>query len=102
MARSSPQIMAANEQTSSGGDISSFDSLVTPPWPSRRRCRSCDPGPARPRLSDNLGAFDLRLGVDEIDRLTSVSAPGLPDYPYGMLKRYAEMTHWKIPGTTGR
>ncbi len=47
------------------------------------------------QLDDNLGAADLRLDDDEIARLTAVSAPGLPDYPYAMLEEFAGMDHWR-------
>ncbi len=51
------------------------------------------------QLDDNLGAADVTLSTDEIDRLTTVSAPGLPDYPYAMLEEFAGMEHWRILGT---
>jgi aryl-alcohol dehydrogenase (NADP+) len=35
------------------------------------------------QLNDNLGAVDLVLTGDELDTLTSVSAPRVDDYPYG-------------------
>jgi aryl-alcohol dehydrogenase-like predicted oxidoreductase len=36
------------------------------------------------QLADNLGAADLRLEAEEMERLTAVSAPMPPDYPYGV------------------
>ena len=35
------------------------------------------------QLRDNLGAADLDLSVEEAERLSSVSAPRVDDYPYG-------------------
>ncbi|QCB94495.1 aldo/keto reductase [Cellulomonas shaoxiangyii] len=35
------------------------------------------------QLDDNLGAADLRLSPDAIERLTEVSTPRVDDYPYG-------------------
>jgi aryl-alcohol dehydrogenase-like predicted oxidoreductase len=35
------------------------------------------------QLADNLGAVDLVLGEDELERLSAVSAPRIDDYPYG-------------------
>lgn len=35
------------------------------------------------QLRDNMGALTLRLGDDELGRLTEVSAPPAEDYPYG-------------------
>ena len=37
----------------------------------------------REQLADNLGAADLELSSDELQRLDAASAPDLPDYPYG-------------------
>jgi aryl-alcohol dehydrogenase-like predicted oxidoreductase len=36
------------------------------------------------QLADNLGAVDLRLEAEEMERLTAISAPMPPDYPYGV------------------
>ena len=35
------------------------------------------------QLADNLGAATLELSVDEIAKLSAISAPQLEDYPYG-------------------
>ncbi len=35
------------------------------------------------QLKDNLGAFDLSLDQGDLQALTDVSAPRMPDYPYG-------------------
>jgi aryl-alcohol dehydrogenase-like predicted oxidoreductase len=36
------------------------------------------------QLEDNLGATRLTLDADELDRLTTASAPQVEDYPYGV------------------
>lgn len=36
------------------------------------------------QLADNLRAADLKLADDAMERLTTVSAPTPPDYPYGV------------------
>ncbi len=51
------------------------------------------------QLTDNLGAADLTLTTQELDRLGEASAPRVDDYPYGtagVAQRARE-----IPGTTG-
>ncbi len=35
------------------------------------------------RLDDNLGAVDVALTTEEMDRLDVASDPGASDYPYG-------------------
>jgi len=45
------------------------------------------------QLEDNLGAVDVRLTAEETARLTAISEPPLPDYPYGFLSRAAERRH---------
>jgi len=39
------------------------------------------------QLADNLGAAGLELSAEETARLDAVSAPALPDYPYGFIAR---------------
>lgn len=51
------------------------------------------------QLNDNLGAADVELTSDEIDRLTAISAPGLPDYPYAMIEEFSNVDHWRTLGT---
>ena len=51
------------------------------------------------QLQQSLAAGELALTGDQLDRLTTVSAPGLPDYPYGMLERACGMTVWQELGT---
>ncbi|MBS1183403.1 MAG: aldo/keto reductase [Proteobacteria bacterium] len=48
------------------------------------------------QLADNLKAADLRLADDEMERLTTVSAPMPPDYPYGV--QGVAQRHRKIAG----
>jgi hypothetical protein len=42
------------------------------------------------QLADNLGAAGLELSAAETARLDAVSAPALPDYPYGFIARAGE------------
>ena len=51
------------------------------------------------QLQQSLTATELTLTADQLDRLTTVSAPGVPDYPYGMLERACGMTIWQELGT---
>ena len=53
------------------------------------------------QLSQNLAAADLELTPDEVRRLTAVSAPGLPPYPYGMLEDFCGIEVWQQLGTGG-
>lgn len=48
------------------------------------------------QLAENLKAASLHLTVEEITKLTSVSAPAISDYPYG--KGGAAQRHRKIAG----
>jgi len=50
------------------------------------------------QLEDNLGAAGFVLSDDEVARLTAVSAPGLPPYPYGFMERYCDVTTWRSLG----
>lgn len=50
------------------------------------------------QLDQVLGAVDVELDADDLARLTSVSAPGVPDYPYGMLEEFSAMTIWRELG----
>jgi aryl-alcohol dehydrogenase-like predicted oxidoreductase len=54
------------------------------------------------QLEQNLAAEDLVLAEDDVARLTRVSAPGLPPYPYGMIERYCGVTLWRDLGTSSR
>jgi aryl-alcohol dehydrogenase-like predicted oxidoreductase len=50
------------------------------------------------QLADNLGTADLVLSGDQVDELTTVSAPGLPPYPYGMVEDHCDVAHWRRLG----
>lgn len=56
-------------------------------------CRTVD------QLEDNLGALDWNLDTEEMDALTGVSAPGIPDYLQGFLQKNAGMGIWDRLGT---
>ena len=51
------------------------------------------------QLRDNLAAADVALSADDIDQLTTVSAPGLAPYPYEMIEEFCDVTHWRDLGT---
>jgi aryl-alcohol dehydrogenase-like predicted oxidoreductase len=53
------------------------------------------------QLTQNLGSMELELTGEEITRLTEVSAPGIPPYPYGMLVEHCGVTVWDELGTSG-
>jgi aryl-alcohol dehydrogenase-like predicted oxidoreductase len=42
------------------------------------------------QLTDDLGAVGLELDAEETSRLDTISAPVLPDYPYGFIERAAQ------------
>lgn len=48
------------------------------------------------QLVDNIGAVDLHLSEEELDRLTTISAPQMDDYPYGTAG--AQQRHRKVEG----
>ena len=52
------------------------------------------------QLTDNLAATGLTLTDDETQRLTEVSAPGIPPYPHGMIRKACGETVWDDLGTT--
>lgn len=56
-------------------------------------CRTVD------QLEDNLGALDWNLDSEEMDALTAVSAPGIPDYLQRFLQKNAGMGVWDRLGT---
>jgi len=45
------------------------------------------------QLEDNLGAVGLALSAEETARLDAISAPPLPDYPYGFLTDTSAARH---------
>lgn len=51
------------------------------------------------QLAHTLPAAGLALDADELARLTAVSAPGLPPYPYGMVADFCGVRHWADLGT---
>lgn len=51
------------------------------------------------QLADNMGAADLELTREEIDRLTKASAPRVDDYPYGTAG--VQQRHRSITGGRG-
>jgi aryl-alcohol dehydrogenase-like predicted oxidoreductase len=51
------------------------------------------------QLADNLGSTDVVLSDTERVRLNEVSAPGLPPYPYGMIRDVCGVTIWDDLGT---
>lgn len=51
------------------------------------------------QLDDNLAALEWNLEEDEMDELTRVSAPGIPDYLQGFLEDAADVDIWKRLGT---
>jgi aryl-alcohol dehydrogenase-like predicted oxidoreductase len=51
------------------------------------------------QLQDNLAAADLTLDDSQLDRLTTVSAIGLPPYPYGMIQDVCDVDVWQRLGT---
>lgn len=55
------------------------------------------------QLEDNMAALEWELTPDEMERLTEISAPGIPIYPNGFLEVEAEVDVWERLGTrTGR
>ena len=48
------------------------------------------------QLNDNLGAADLVLTAEEVDRLNAASKPDMADYPYGV--GGVNQRHRKIEG----
>ena len=51
------------------------------------------------QLSQVLAAAGLTLESGELARLTAISAPGLPPYPYGLLADACGVQHWSELGT---
>jgi aryl-alcohol dehydrogenase-like predicted oxidoreductase len=54
------------------------------------------------QLEDNLGALEWDLDDSEIEDLTRISAPGIPDYVQGFLDDLAGVDIWRRLGTTFR
>lgn len=72
-------------------------------WLADRPCVSAPLLGARTseQLLDNLAAADLRLSKEQTERLNFISAPGLPDYPYGFLRDWSNEGIWDQIGTIG-
>ena len=51
------------------------------------------------QLSENLASADLTLTQDERSLLDEASAPGIPPYPYGMIRSACEEDVWDRLGT---
>jgi aryl-alcohol dehydrogenase-like predicted oxidoreductase len=51
------------------------------------------------QLEENLEALDWELSTEEMERLSRVSAPGVPSYPQGFLERHAGVETWEQLGT---
>jgi aryl-alcohol dehydrogenase-like predicted oxidoreductase len=54
------------------------------------------------QLEDNLAAATLDLDETSLQRLTLVSNPGLPPYPYGMIEDYCDVGVWQQLGIKRR
>ena len=52
-------------------------------------------------LEQVLPAASLGLDREDLDAVRSVSAPGLPDYPYGVVEDFSGMRVWKALRTDG-
>lgn len=50
------------------------------------------------QLTDNLAAADCVLDDSALARLTAVSNPGLPAYPYAMIEEYCDVQVWRELG----
>lgn len=51
------------------------------------------------QLEDNLGSAEVALSGEEVTALTAVSAPGIPAYPYGVVRSVCGGTWWDALGT---
>ncbi|HEY5650769.1 MAG TPA: aldo/keto reductase [Acidimicrobiia bacterium] len=51
------------------------------------------------QLDDNLASADLELSAEEMAALTLVSAPGIPPYPYGVVRTACGVRWWDVLGT---
>ncbi len=51
------------------------------------------------QLDEILPAVGLALDTDDLRRLTEVSAPGLPPYPYGVVESFSGLDVWQRLGT---
>lgn len=53
------------------------------------------------QLGQVLGSTSLELTPEDLNLLGEVSAPGLPDYPYGVVRDWCEVDVWSRRGTAG-
>jgi aryl-alcohol dehydrogenase-like predicted oxidoreductase len=51
------------------------------------------------QLRQSLTAVDVDLSAEDLGRLTEVSAPGIPAYPYDMIRQFSELDIWDRLGT---
>ncbi len=51
------------------------------------------------QLDDNLASADVTLSTEEMTGLTALSAPGLPPYPYGVVRSICGEDVWDAIGT---
>ena len=51
------------------------------------------------KLEDNLASANVTLTADEMTSLTAISAPGLPPYPYGVVRSGCGVGIWDALGT---
>ena len=51
------------------------------------------------QLEDNLASSAVVLSTEEMTSLTAVSAPGLPPYPYGVVRSICGVGTWDALGT---
>lgn len=50
------------------------------------------------QLEDNLASGDVTLSTEEMTALTAISAPGLPPYPYGVVRSICGVGVWDAIG----
>ncbi|MDX1450557.1 MAG: aldo/keto reductase, partial [Acidimicrobiia bacterium] len=51
------------------------------------------------QLRQSLTAADLELSDAEYERITRISAPGIPPYPYDMIRQFSGLDAWDRLGT---
>ena len=51
------------------------------------------------QLEDNLASAGVVLSTEEMTTLTAISAPGLPPYPYGVVRSICGLSAWDALGT---
>lgn len=53
------------------------------------------------QLRQSLAVAEHKISESDLDRLTMLSAPGLPPYPYGMVQNACGVDIWQELGTAG-